>query len=221
MFAFKPKTSEIRRPLIEAFSASFGMWLFALFIHSGLPLVMLTGAGLIATAATLTQSLHAEDWSLDILGFGTFVRGAAPYLLSGCVIGAVFGLIYRVFSDMGALPTRMGGFIIFAASIGAAEEILFRGYVQNRLRCLTPAVAIVLASVAHTIYKSALFVLPPDSIDIGFSYKSFVVLTFFGGAVFGSLRELSGSVLPPLIGHVLFDIIVYGQNSAAPWWVWS
>jgi membrane protease YdiL (CAAX protease family) len=221
MPAPEPKLGDRNRPLIEAFAASFGIWVFALFIHSGLPTVLLAAAGLIITAAALIHSLHAEDWSPEIWGISSFAANAAAYLIAGCAIGTTFGLYYRFSSDIGAFPARIGSFVIFAALIGAAEEVLFRGYVQGRLRCLTPIAAVVLASAAHTIYKSALFILPPDNSVLGGDFKTFVILTFFGGAVFGVLRELSGSVLPPLIAHALFDVLVYGERSTAPWWVWS
>jgi membrane protease YdiL (CAAX protease family) len=208
-------------PIIEAVAASSGMWLFALYVHSRLPLVLLSAAGFVLASIVLMHSMRAEKGSPEIWGFAPFTGNAAGYLLLGSAIGAAFGLLYRISYDMGALPAKIGGFFIFAALIGAAEEVLFRGYVQGRLRCLTPAAAVVLAAAAHTIYKSSLFVLPAEGIDIGLGFKSFVILTFFGGMVFGSLRELSGNVLPPLIGHVLFDILLYGENSTAPWWVWS
>jgi len=35
------------------------------------------------------------------------------------------------------------------------------------------------------------------------------------------MREVSGSVIPPVIAHALFDIIVYGGASLAPVWIWS
>ena len=216
---FKPEEKKVSRPLIEAFVASSGMGLFALFVHSGLPLVLLAGTGLLATALALAHSLRAERWSADVFGFAPLTKGVAVYLFLGCAVGAVFGVCYRVYSGMGALPAEMGRFVFVAASIGAAEEVLFRGYVQGRLQSPSPIVAVVFAAAAHTIYKMALFALPPESIVI--SYKSFAIWIFIGGAVVGSLRELSGSVLPPLGGHVLFDVIVYGENISAPWWVWS
>ena len=77
------------------------------------------------------------------------------------------------------------------------------------------------AAAGHTIYKSLLFALPPDNIVIGFSYKSFIFWTFICGAILGSLRDLSGNIMPPILGHMMFDVIVYGNNALAPWWVWS
>lgn len=216
---FKPEETNIRSSLIEAFTASSGMWLFALFVHSTLPLVLLSGIGLLVTGLTLVQSLRAESWSIDVFGFAPFTKTTAAYIIFGCAIGAVFGITYRVSSDMGVLPEEIERFMFVAASIGAAEEVLFRGYVQGKLRCLNWVVAVVFAALAHTLYKLALFALPPEGILI--SYKSFAILTFTGGMVYGVLRELSGNILPPLVGHVIFDVIVYGDNINAPWWVWS
>jgi hypothetical protein len=37
----------------------------------------------------------------------------------------------------------------------------------------------------------------------------------------GLMRHFSGSVLPAVTAHVLFDILVYGDWAQAPWWVWG
>jgi membrane protease YdiL (CAAX protease family) len=107
----------------------------------------------------------------------------------------------------------------FAASIGASEQLLFRGYVQGRLYRLGSVPAVVLAAAAHTAYKLSLFVFLPEGVAV--DYVSLAFLNFLGGIAAGTLREWSGSVIPPLAGHVLFDIMVYGENSQAPWWIWS
>jgi len=81
------------------------------------------------------------------------------------------------------------------------------------------AVAVMLAAAAHTAYKAALFAFPPEGVVIDLEFLA--VWTLIGGVVFGALRELSGSVLPPLAAHVVFDIVVYGGSVQAPWWVWG
>ena len=217
----KPKEANIKSSVIEAFIASSGIWLFAIFTHSGLPLVLLSATGLLATTLALLYSLHYKNWSAEVFGFVPMNSSTVIYFVISCAVGAIFGAVFRISLGMGPLPSGMGRFVFTAASIGAVEEVLFRGYVQGRLRCLSPIIAIIFAAAGHTIYKSLLFALPPENIVISFSYKSFAIWTFIVGAVSGSFRELSGSVLPPIVGHVTFDVIVYGNNINAPWWVWS
>ena len=195
------------------------MGLFALFAHSGFPLILLAGSGLLATTLAITHSFRTVRRLTDIFGLAPLTKAASAYLIFGCAGGAVFGMIHRVYSDMGILPAGLGRFVFAAALIGASEEVLFRGYIQGRLRRLGWIRAPIFAAVGHTVYKLALFTLPPEGIVIDYSFLAF--WTFSVGLIAGILRELSGSVLPPLGGHVMFDIIVYGENISAPWWVWS
>ena len=77
----------------------------------------------------------------------------------------------------------------------------------------------VLASLFHAAYKCALFApgLSPPSQGLRF----LAVATVAGGIAFGALREAGGSALPPVVAHAAFDLVVYGDASQAPWWVWS
>ncbi|MCK5693629.1 MAG: CPBP family intramembrane metalloprotease, partial [Bacteroidales bacterium] len=54
-----------------------------------------------------------------------------------------------------------------------------------------------------------------------FDFFYLIFWTFLGGLLIGTLRELSGSTIPPVIAHAVFDIILYGGLAIAPVWVWS
>jgi len=208
-----------RRAVLEAAAASAGMVLFALFVRSGLPLTVLSGVGLLMTVAAVANSLRLERSPAAILGFSPASAKVGAYLVVACAVGAGFAVLHRVTWEMGTLPTRLTSFAVVGAAVGAAEELLYRGYVQGRLRPLSWMVAVPLAAAAHTAYKTALFAFPPEGVVIDLEFLA--VWTFLGGVVFGVLRVLSGSVLPPVVAHVVFDIIVYGGHAEAPWWVWS
>ena len=250
----------LRGPVVEAAAASAGMVVFALFVRSGLPLVILSGVGLVATALAVANAFRAERRPAAILGFSPLSGKTGVFVVAGCAVGVGFGVLHRVTWEMGAVPSRLAPFAFVGACIGAAEELLYRGYVQGWLtralvealpgrgrspdrprqtggdragcpfdrlragsdpprRVVYMAVAVVVAALAHTAYKTALFAFPPAGVAIDLRYLA--VWTLIGGVVFGALRELSGSVLAPLAAHVVFDIIVYGENVQAPWWVWS
>ena len=110
-------------------------------------------------------------------------------------------------------------FVIVACLIGATEELIFRGWLLGKARTFGWPTAVVIAAVAHTAYKTALFAWPaiPDAVDLaGISQ-----LTVAGGIVLGLLRAFSGSVLPSLVAHAVFDFVVYRHVAHAPWWVWG
>jgi membrane protease YdiL (CAAX protease family) len=205
--------------VVEAAAASAGMVLFALFVRSGLPLVILSGVGLMGTALAVANTFRAERRPAAVLGFSPLSGKTGVFVALGCAVGVGFGVLHRVTWEMGATPARLAPFAFVGACIGAAEELVYRGYVQGRLRAFGWVVPVVVAALAHTAYKTALFAFPPDGVAIDLRYLA--VWTFVGGVVFGVLRQASGSVLPPLAAHVVFDIIVYGENVQAPWWVWS
>ena len=134
-------------------------------------------------------------------------------------VGAAFALYFRWYSGEPLLITGPGPFLLIGASIGATEELLFRGFIQGRMVRLGAPAAIVLGALAHTSYKTALFASPPEGVAVNLSVLAF--FTFLVGAILGLTRHKTGSVIPALSGHMLFDILVYGDWAQAPWWVWG
>ncbi len=208
------------RSLIEALVASAGMVLFALLAHQGLPWIIAAALGLLATAVAIERSFHPTSRPLTLLGLSKFSLRTALLAPAGCAVGAGFAVIYRIWCGMSALPSEgLQAFVVFACLIGATEELLYRGWVQGRLRMLEWPAAVVLAAVAHAAYKTALFAWPPSAMAI--DHSSLALWTAVGGAVFGLLKESAGSVTVPMIGHAAFDLMAYGAVAHAPWWVWT
>jgi membrane protease YdiL (CAAX protease family) len=199
--------------MIPALVAATGMVLFALFVHQGLPLVLLSGAGMGMTAVAILRSLRDETSIPEALGLSR--TGPMALVLMGCLAGLILGGIYRLSSGQALVPGSVQGFLIIAVAIGGTEEILYRGYLQNRFRKAGLVQAVVLAALCHGAYKTALFALPGgDLLFLAF-------WTVAGGILFGLLKEWAGSVVPPLAAHIAFDAIVYGDRASAPWWIWS
>jgi membrane protease YdiL (CAAX protease family) len=211
----------LRRPVAEAGAVSAGLVLFALTAHSGLPWVLAGAAGLGAAAVAIGLTLR------DTVGRSPrrpLAASAAQarrltWLAIGLLFGGGFGVTYRVVWRLPPLPAGLEAFVLVACLVGATEELVYRGYVQGRLRVLGWPAAIVLAAIAHTAYKTALFVLPASPVDIDFAFLA--TWTLAGGIVFGLLREFSRSILPPAAAHAAFDLVVYGAMTQAPWWVWA
>lgn len=209
----------IQRPLLEASAASVGMIAFALFLRPPLPWLLLAPAGFILTIAALIYSSQSGESPRELLGFTALSQKVFIWTVIGIPIGAGLAILFRSVSDQTLLPGAVERFIIVAAVIGAVEELLYRGYVQGRLKDLGMLPAVLLAAVAHTAYKTALFTFPPG--DVQMNLGAMALWTFLVGSAFGLTRHFSGSVLPALSAHVLFDILVYGDLVQAPWWVWG
>ncbi|HET6442880.1 MAG TPA: CPBP family intramembrane glutamic endopeptidase [Phycisphaerae bacterium] len=203
----------------EAAVAGAGMVVFALFAHSLSVPFAFSAAGLTLTAAALVRAVVRSRSPLILFGLAPVARKVALYVPVGALLGLALGLWYRRHIGAPALPEAFRGFALVAALIGSAEEVLYRGYVQGRVRRLGPVGAVACAALLHTAYKSVLFALPGEAVTINFPF--IVTATFVGGLAFGVLRELSGNVHAPLAAHAAFDLVVYAELAEAPWWVWS
>jgi membrane protease YdiL (CAAX protease family) len=138
----------------------------------------------------------------------------------GIAAGATAGLLHRFDLGLPVLPAAaFEPFVLLACLIGATEELVYRGWLFGKIRRFGWPAAIMIATVAHTAYKVALFARPgvPVPVDL----LSLALWTMGGGLVLGVLRAASGRVGPAVAGHVAFDLVVYHQVAEAPWWVWG
>ncbi len=200
---------------------SVGMVLFALFAHRGMPGTLVSGAGLLAAAVVIGVSLRRSAQPRELLG----ISGAGPRLVKafaiGIAIAAAVGLLQR---NGASVPheaaTGLPLFVLLACLIGMAEELVYRGWMLGRLSSLGwPAV--VIAAVAHAAYKTALFAWPPEAVTSVFDLAGIALWTALGGLMLGGLRVMSGSVLPAMLAHAVFDAVVYSAYAKPPWWVWG
>jgi membrane protease YdiL (CAAX protease family) len=136
-------------------------------------------------------------------------------------LAVLAAVAYRRLLHEDYLPSALHGFALTAMGIGAVEELLWRGWMQGALQKTLPYRAVLAAAASHTAYKTALFVFPPNDIprQTPSALLAIAGLTFSFGAVLGLLRLRQGTIAAPLAFHVIFDLLVYGQYAAAPWWV--
>ncbi len=107
---------------------------------------------------------------------------------TGAASGVGAGLRHRRGLELPLLPA--GGLEIFVAVaclIGVTEELVYRGWLQGRLRALGWPVAVVAAAAPHAAYKSALFAWPPGPAEVDCAVIA--GWTFVGGVVSGLLRQ--------------------------------
>lgn len=203
-------------------AVSVAMVCFALGAHRGAPWALASGGCLIASAVIVGRSMRRVPAPLILLGFGGSTRWVLPLTLLGVGLAVGAGLAHR--GQSGVLPAGASGmhpFVLLAALIGVTEELVYRGWMLGRLTALGWPLAIVVSALAHAAYKTALFVWPPGTVSLTYDLGSILLWTLVGGLALGTLRAVSRSLLPALVAHAAFDIVVYSAFVAPPWWVWG
>jgi len=207
------------RPAGEGLAMGVAFAVFGLSVRGRPFPVALAGVALLAAAFLFVRGLRAPDGMGTVFGEWRGLRCGAMWLTAGVVAGGLLGMTWRASCEVAPLPPRLTGFVAVAALIGAAEEIVFRGFLQGRLCRLGPAIAVSAAALFHTAYKVALFASPApgEVVDL----PVLLAVTLLGGLGFGAARQAGGSVWPCVAAHAVFDIVGYGDRWAAPGWVWG
>jgi membrane protease YdiL (CAAX protease family) len=204
--------------LFEAIICSFGLMVFSFFINYKIPARLVSYAALVVSAFIISRNLTAFSDLKNITGTGLSKGINLIYCIIGIAGGILLATMYRWHLDISIFPKSFHSFVIVAALIGCTEELVFRGFIQEHVKSINGPFSVLFSTLSHTGYKCCLFLSPviAANIDIGF----LALCTFVAGTIFGIVRHVSKSVLPPLIAHALFDIIVYAEFVSAPWWVW-
>jgi membrane protease YdiL (CAAX protease family) len=220
--AARPADAGIFRPAAEAALVAAALVLFALTVHTPLPWTLIAAAGLAVAATAIGVSLAGAPAPWTLLGLVRPCGKTVAMTAAGLVVGIGLATTYRTHLGLAALPAGApGAFVLLACLIGAAEEAVYRGYVQGRLAGLGWPAAVGLAALAHAAYKTSLFTFPAAAAPQQVPYAFLAAWTLAGGIAFGLLRQFSGSLIPPVAAHAAFDLIVYGAMADAPWWVWG
>jgi len=157
--------------------------------------------------------------ALRVFGFIRINKKVVAYSITGLVLGCLLAILNNFLREEYLLPPLLTWFAFIAPIIGITEELVFRGYVQSKLASMGAILSIVFASAGHTLYKFIVVSTVPGGIPV--NYASLIILTFAVGMVFGLFRYRSGSILPAVLAHAVFDIVIYGGESVAPVWVWG
>ena len=204
--------------LLEASLCSLGLMVFSYFVHHPFPLSLISFAALLFSAIMISRNISSLSDLKKIGVANKPFRIVLLYLLAGVMAGVILSLIYRSHLDLHLFPSAFQLFTITAALIGITEELVFRGFLQGFVKPVNGMFSIFFSTLSHTGYKVCLFLSPfiAAKTDPGF----LALWTFIAGMVLGSLRHLSGSLWPPVLAHIVFDVWVYGECTGAPWWVW-
>jgi len=206
-------------PWLESLTFFCGILIFTYFITGECFSVFLASIGVVLSLGVVVVRLRSGASLFQIFGFERIQKHCLYFILVSLLAGFILGMLYRGSLKLGVLPRQLVSFALLAALIGATEELLFRGFIQTSLRKVNIYLGIIFGAIAHTVYKLILF----WSLESGFQIDitGLIIWTMFGGLVFGILRETSKSVLFPILSHIVFDIIVYGDRTIPPWWIWG
>ncbi len=204
--------------LFEAILCSLGLMVFAFFIHYEFPVRLFSFAALLISAFLISRNLRSLSDLKKIAGENASFWIIFLYTIFGIVLGIVLAVRYRIYLDISIFPESFHPFVIVAILIGCMEELVFRGFIQGHIKSVNGLVSVLFSTLSFTGYKCCLFLSPAITtyVDVGF----LAFWTLIVGALFGTIRHFSKSLLPPLSAHVLFDVLVYAEYVTAPWWVW-
>ena len=170
------------------------------------------------TASVFSRNLKSGSDLKRIIGESVYPEIMVLYSFAGVLFGIMLAILYRSHLDISLFPNSLHLFCFVAALIGCTEELVFRGFIQDYVKSINPLFSILFSTLSHTGYKCCLFLSPVVSADINIEFLAF--WTIIAGILIGTIKHFSKNLLPSLITHSLFDILVYAENVAAPWWVW-
>lgn len=153
---------------------------------------------------------------LAALGLRHPAGTATAWLLDRHLVIAVFAAI-PVWLALGATvgprmhaPVGAAGWLLFTLAQPLAEELAFRGALQGRLLALTAARRAGPITFANVGTTAAFVLWHTASQPLGWA-----LAVALPSLVFGHLRDRSGSVLPAMLVHIIYNA---GFGLTA-WWV--
>jgi membrane protease YdiL (CAAX protease family) len=203
------------RIISDTFLCSVALAVFAFFINFSFPANSIAFIALLFAAFIISRDMR--NFTVPPLRY-SFTAATIIYCIIGFQMGVAGALYYRGSFGMPVLPSVIRNFVWVAICIGITEELVFRGFIQGMLSKLHPGFAIVLAALAHATYKACLFISP--AADYHYSVMLFYTWSLGAFILIGVLRYYSKSILPAIIAHAVFELVVYAENLHAPWWVW-
>jgi membrane protease YdiL (CAAX protease family) len=216
LFKFRNEKKSI---LFEAFLLLAGIGVFAWFIQEDGYLITVAFGGLLMASLVISAIIVKLESTLELFGLDSFNKKILLYCFAGIFIGVIPAFYGRYFYDLTDLPQSLTLIALVSPLIGMTEELLFRGYLQGRLRIFGVFGSVSMAAAAHSLYKVIVLWSVSDLVEV--NLISLAGLTFGFGIIYGLLRAGSGSVIPALVAHASFDIHMYGDFTSMPVWVWG
>ena len=192
-----------------------GMCVMALAAHR-VELWALRLAGGAAAAAGVALMLARAEKPFSLLAIRRPALRQAPVMLWWAGFGIALAVLCRWAQLRPVWPAALTMTALSAAAIGLLEELTYRGFLQGVLLRHGTLAAVAVAALAHTAYKCSLMLLPerPAAVNVPVLAGG----TFLVGLMLGLARQGRTGLLLPCLFHVVFDIVLYGDLAALPWW---
>lgn len=180
------------------------------------------GAGLVAVVAVYLER-HDLSWS--------YLRVSRPSLrdvgfavLTTVVLFAALAVLSAVIDQLGLTTTEHSVsqsaeenpavlLPLIPLSIlvtGPAEELLFRGVIQTRLReTFSTLNAVLVASTAFSLVHVPAYALGSG---LNLSLLTTLGILFILGFLLGGAYEYTGNLFVPIIAHGVFNAVIYGSS---------
>lgn len=180
------------------------------------------GAGLVAVVALYLER-NSLSWSYLRISQPT-LRDAGFAVLATVVLFLALGLLSVAIEQLGLTTTEHSVsqsaeenpavlLPLIPLSIlvtGPAEELLFRGVIQTRLReTFTTNNAVIIASAAFSLVHVPAYAIGSS---IGLSLLTTLAILFILGLLLGAAYEYTGNLFVPIIAHGVFNAVIYGSS---------
>lgn len=207
-----------KKAVLDAVVCSAEIMVFAYLITYPFPMKAVAFIPLVMVAFIISRDISSPAVAFRFLFRNLFSLKMLVQIVIGLELGIIAAIYYRGNLGMSILPAVIRPFVVVAASVAIIEELVFRGFIQGQISKLNTDFAMVFAAFAHASYKACLF-LSPAAIPQQ-HLVSYFIWSFGAYVVLGFLKNYSKSIVPVIIAHVIFDLIVYAEVLQAPWWVW-
>jgi uncharacterized protein len=192
--------------LLLSLATAAGLWIFmfGIFDREFWPLMIISAGILWILAYANTGFLwHKSEWNLRNLALGIasaaglYLVFAAGNQLIKIMLPSGPGEIDRIYSLKGTTsPGVLISSLLFI--IGPGEEIFWRGYVQRTLAARYGLLTgLMLTTCIYTLIH-----LPAGN-------PVLLVAAFTGGLFWGVLFQIGRGVIPCLISHALWDVMIF------------
>lgn len=205
-------------PVIYLLAFFGGLLLFTGLRQLAFPWKYFSIAGILLSATVLAAEAKSCKDLLRLFDLKKLSGNGYYYGVICLLLGLLWGISFRDYLDISLLPEKASLFAFTAMLTGGVEEIIFRGYIQLKLKNKGILLAVILTSLVHTFYKCFVFRTLPPLYPTNYLY--FALWTFTMGCLLGWCKEYGRSTLVPVSGHALFDLIVYGDKMVNAWWIW-